>query len=233
MNNKVNSIYLNYTNNVFDNIILKKRIEMLNIINSFLEPQDVYNALDVGTTEENSKEYSNYIIYNLKKIKEFKSITNQKIINNFFSIILNKSITSDFFKEEIENLKSDVVISNATIEHVGEYKNQLKMIENMIELSKKYIVISTPLKSYPLEFHTMIPFLHWLPRKIYYTLLNFLGMKSYADINVLNLLNNKNITDIKKHFNEVDFSVFYVKLFGIKSNVILIGKLRKNSESDK
>ena len=104
MNNKVNSIYLNYTNNVFDNIILKKRIEMLNIINSFLEPQDVYNALDVGTTEENSKEYSNYIIYNLKKIKEFKSITNQKIINNYDEYYLNckRFITANSWEKSAE-----------------------------------------------------------------------------------------------------------------------------------
>ena len=228
MSNKVNLIYLNKTNSFLDNIIKKKRAEMTNIINSFLEPHNVYDALDVGTTEESATNHSNYVINNLEKIKKFKSISNQKIIDNFFSHTLTKSITSDFSNKEIENFKCDLVISNATIEHVGDYENQLRMIENMIKLSKKFIVITTPLKSYPIEFHTLLPFLHWLPKKIYYKLLKLIGMKFFADISVLNLIGNKEILNIKKKFDKVDFHIFYIKLFGIKSNIILIGKLREN-----
>ena len=118
MGNKVNLIYLNKTNYILDNIILKKRAEMTNIINFFLESHNIYDALDVGTTEESVSSHSNYIIYNLKKIKKFKSVSNQKIIDNFFSHTLTKSITSNFSNKEIENFKCDLVISSATIEHV-------------------------------------------------------------------------------------------------------------------
>ena len=40
-------------------------------------------------------------------------------------------------------MRSDLVISNATIEHVGSFENQLKMVKNIILLSKKYFVITT------------------------------------------------------------------------------------------
>ena len=67
-----------------------------------------------------------------------------------------------------------------------------------------------------------------LPKKIYYKFLKLIGMKFFADISVLNLIGNKEILNIKKKFDKVDFHIFYVKLFGIKSNIILIGKLREN-----
>ena len=49
----------------------------------------------------------------------------------FFSKILTKSITDNFTNEEIDNFKSDLVISNATIEHVGNFENQIKMVKNV------------------------------------------------------------------------------------------------------
>ena len=37
----------------------------------------------------------------------------------------------------------------------------------MISLSKDYVVISTPNRFYPIEFHTKLPLLHWLPKTFF------------------------------------------------------------------
>ena len=60
-----------------------------------------------------------------------------------------------------------MVISSATIEHVGSYDNQFKMIENIMKLTNKYFFITTPNRFFPIDFHTKIPFLHLLPKKIH------------------------------------------------------------------
>ena len=101
----------------------------------------------------------------LDKISIHRSISNQKITNKRFESSLEKSITSEFTGEVINKFKSDLVISSATIEHVGDFNNQVAKVKNMILLSRKYIVISTPNRFYPIEFHTKLPFLPGCQKK--------------------------------------------------------------------
>ncbi len=140
-----------------DKIANKKRIEIVNIINEEIKDLKLNDALDIGTTEDKENQSSNVIIKNLKKINVFKSISNQNINSVFFEKKLKKSITENFSKSELDEFSSDIVVSNATIEHVGSEQNQKKMVENVIKLSKKIFVISTPNRLYPLDFHTKIP----------------------------------------------------------------------------
>ena len=160
-----NSIYSNKHNNFLDKIVIKKRHEMSEIINKYISNQSIEHALDIGTTDDDGFESSNYLIKNLRNIKIYRSISDQKINSKFFSKTLTKSITDNFSHEEIENYSSDLVISNATIEHVGDKNSQIKMTENIIKLSKKIFVITTPNRFYPFDFHTKIPLIHWLPKK--------------------------------------------------------------------
>ena len=176
------------------------------------------------STEDNKNSSSNYLIKNLGNYKIFKSISNQLINSSFFSKILKKSITDEFTEDEINEFKSDMVISNATIEHVGSIENQIKMCENIIKLSNKYFIINTPNKFHPIEFHTKIPLIHWLPNKFYRIILKFLGLKFFADENNLNLLSENDLVLIMKKLNQVNFSIKKIKFLFFCSNLILIGK---------
>ena len=109
-----------------DKIVIKKRQEMCDIINEELSDYTIQDALDIGSTNDLDNKSSNYLIRNLKNIKIYKSISDQVISNNFFSKCLTKSITENFSYDEIQSMKSDVVISNATIEHVGGFEQQKK-----------------------------------------------------------------------------------------------------------
>ena len=123
-----------------DKIIHKKRLEIISIIKDELKNNSLIDILDIGTTTD-INESSNLIIKNLKNFEIYKSISNQKILSSFFSKTLQKSITKELSLNEIDTFSSDVVISNATIEHVGSYQEQLKMVENIIKLAKKFFII--------------------------------------------------------------------------------------------
>ena len=112
----------------FDNIIESKRFEMFNILKKNINETKINSLLDIGTTEENELKSSNFFVNKFAHIKEKKSISDQNIKDSIFSKILKKSFTTDFQNEEIEDFKSDLVISSATIEHVGSYENQLKIV---------------------------------------------------------------------------------------------------------
>ena len=82
---------------------------MVDMINKFYEKDEVYDALDIGTTNDMEYYHSNYLIKNLKNIKTYKSISNQKLDSNFFTKTLNKSILEEFSTDGINNYSSDLV----------------------------------------------------------------------------------------------------------------------------
>ena len=217
-------IYSNFHINFFDKILNKKRFEITNIINEFIEDKNLYDALDIGTTNDEKNLSSNIIIKNLKGIKEFKSLSDQFINLKFFSKSLKKSIIHTFNENEIENFSSDLVISNATIEHVGNEINQLKMIENIMRLSKKYFIIITPNRFHPLEFHTKIPLIHWFPKKLHRSILSLIGQKFLASEENLNLLSRSDLVSFMEKLNFKTYEIKKINFLFFISNYILIGK---------
>jgi hypothetical protein len=206
-----------------DKIILSNRKKIIDIVYHFLKNKNLFNILDIGSTNDENQS-SNIIIKKLKFFKEFNSISNQKISNDFFKKTLKKSITENLFHSEIKKFESDVVISNATIEHVGSKKKQIKMCENIIKLSKKYFIIITPNRLHPLEFHTKIPLIHWMPKKIHRKILKFLGFNFLSKEENLNLLSKKDLIDIMRELKQSKYSFFHIRFLFFKSNIILIGK---------
>ena len=196
---------------------------MIKLINKNLKSEVFFDALDIGTTDDMDYESSNYLIKNLEEINVFKSISDQKINSIFFLKSLNKSILDNFSADEIHQYKADIVISNATIEHVGNYKNQLKMISNIVDLTKKKFIITTPNRFHPFDFHTKIPLIHWLPKKIHRKILSIFGLKYFAREENLNLLSINDLKNLLNNFELIEYKVFYIRFFGFISNYIIIG----------
>ena len=56
----------------------------------------------------------------------------------------------------------DVVFSNAVIEHVGRREQQRRFVEESLRVARRAF-ITTPNRWFPVEVHTLLPFVHWLP----------------------------------------------------------------------
>ena len=220
---KNNKIYSSNHLKIFDKIVTKKRLEIVDIINEQIVLNNIQAVLDIGTTSDTENKSSNLIIKNLKNVKNLSSISDQLITSPFFKKKLQKSIVQNFSEHEIENFKSDLVVSNATIEHVGNYKNQKAMVRNMIKLSKKMVIISTPYRYHPLEFHTKIPFIHWLPKKIHRNILKNFNLSFYSKEENLNLLSESDFSSFIKN-EEIKSEFRYIKLLLLRSNLIFILK---------
>ena len=211
---------------LIDRIIENKRTEMLNILQNKIKNFTIESFLDVGTTEENNLDSSNFFVKQFKNIKIKKSISIQNVEEKNFTLFLKKSITKDFLKNEINDYKSDLVISSATIEHVGSFENQLKMMNNIISLTNKAFFVTTPYRNFPIDFHTKLPFIHMLPKKIHRNILNFLNLKDYAKEENLNLLDfatlNKIINLLK--LDNFEIKIVNLRLFGLVSNIMIYGE---------
>ena len=221
----MNKIYATNHYSFIDRVVVKKRQEMCDIINKELSDAIIEDALDIGSTNDLDNESSNYLIKNLTNIKIYKSISDQEINNSFFSKTLKKSITDIFLDNEVKSMKSDLVVSNATIEHVGSFENQKKMIQNIMLLARKYFVITTPNRHHPIDFHTKLPILHWFPKNIHRTILKIFKLEFFSKEENLNLLSKSELQVLLKICGISNYKIFDISLLGFKSNFIVIGKI--------
>ncbi|MBA3375787.1 MAG: methyltransferase domain-containing protein [Actinobacteria bacterium] len=60
----------------------------------------------------------------------------------------------------------DVVHSNAVIEHVGQATEHARFVSELVRVGRSGF-ITTPNRWFPIETHTKLPFVHWLPLPIF------------------------------------------------------------------
>jgi hypothetical protein len=118
----------------------------------------------------------------------------------------------------------DVVHSSAVLEHVGSLQRQLAFVQECCRVARKWVFLTTPNRWFPIEFHTVLPLVHWLPKRAFRALMRSTGYGFFADPNNLNLLTASELRDITKNVDGFLFSVSSVKLFGWASNIILTGR---------
>ena len=56
----------------------------------------------------------------------------------------------------------DVVFSNAVIEHVGDVERQRLFVAEALRVGRR-VFLTTPNRRFPIEVHTRLPLVHWLP----------------------------------------------------------------------
>jgi SAM-dependent methyltransferase len=59
----------------------------------------------------------------------------------------------------------DVVFSNAVIEHVGGEEEQRRFVAESLRVARRAFV-TTPNRWFPVEVHTRLPIVHWLPETV-------------------------------------------------------------------
>jgi hypothetical protein len=62
------------------------------------------------------------------------------------------------------NAEFDVAFSNAVVEHVaGGREGQQQFVHELCRVARR-VFVTTPNRRFPLEVHTLLPFVHWLPQ---------------------------------------------------------------------
>lgn len=81
----------------------------------------------------------------------------------------------------------DYGICNAVVEHAGTAGQQAALVAEVCRVCR-CVLFTTPNKWFPIELHTWLPVLHWLPDSLYRGVLRRLGLDHFAEIENLNLL---------------------------------------------
>ncbi len=78
----------------------------------------------------------------------------------------------------------DVVFSNAVIEHVGGRARQRKLVSEAIRVGRR-VFITTPNRRFPIELHTRLPLVHWLPEAVAHGVYQAIGKGFATEIHLL------------------------------------------------
>lgn len=96
-------------------------------------------------------------------------------------------LEADLREIPLPNGYFDYGICNAVVEHAGSTREQAALVTEVCRVCR-CVLFTTPNKRFPLELHTWLPVLHWLPDLTYRRVLRRLGLGYFAEIANLNLL---------------------------------------------
>jgi len=213
-----------YFNNIFYTFFLKKyREKIFKIFLEIIKPKKIYKVIDIGSTDVDSLS-ENYFLHNYPFKKSITCFSNQKLDNlkkKYPFLIIKKG---DGRNTNLPDNFYEIVHSNATIEHVGSFNNQIKFVRELYRISKKIIFLQTPNRYFPIDFHTLLPIVHWLPKTIHRKILRVIGLKFLSKESNLNLLSIKELKVICRILKINSYSIKKIKIFGLVSNLILIIK---------
>lgn len=184
---------------------------------------DVDTILDVGATSDQSYSSSNY----LEALHPYKSkitacgIDDASFLENLYPGL--KFVQADGLSLPFKDHAFDFVHSSAVLEHVGSLLNQTSFINESARVARKGVFLTTPNRWFPVEFHTQLPFIHWLPKREGRVIFKALGYDFFAAEANLNLMSRSELDKIVRRIYNYRFSVRSIRLLGWPSNLIVSG----------
>jgi len=171
--------------------------------------------LDVGVTNDRRIE-SNFLekLYPYKENITTTGIEDASFIQKECRGV--KFIQADGMNLPFGNRSFDLVTCFAVIEHVGNNTKQKQLINELCRVGKSCI-ITTPNRWYPIEVHTMMPFIHWLPPECFRKILRVTGQVFYSKEKNLSLLDAKTLKRMIPERMKVN--EHHHRLMGIVSNL--------------
>ncbi len=114
----------------------------------------------------------------------------------------------------------DVVWSNAVIEHVGDFDRQVLFVKEMARVGKR-IFFSTPNRAFPIELHTRLPFVHWLPKTACDRWLRRLG-KGFAAGDYMHLLTRRALHRLMRAAGVSHYRIVANRLLGWPMDFVVL-----------
>jgi SAM-dependent methyltransferase len=99
----------------------------------------------------------------------------------------------------------DICWSNAVLEHVGEEPEQITFLKEIKRVASRAF-ITTPNRYFPVEVHTRIPLLHFLPKKVFDRILHLIG-KGWAADEYMYLLS---LSDLRKRLKAAGITKYKI-----------------------
>lgn len=213
--------YYSYNNpltKIRTKVSFKARKKMFSLFMKIVKPRVDDEVLDLGVTPDTSLYESNFFekMYPYPKNLTVASVEDCRFLVDEYAL-------KDFVKTTADEKlpfcdgQFDILFCNAVIEHVGTRESQKFFLNECCRVAKK-VFITTPNRYFPMEMHTFIPLLHWMPWPIFQRIVKVIKRNDgqfWADIKNLNLLSKRDILQMK------NMEINYIRMLGFRSNIII------------
>src|SRR5262245_43527619 len=126
---------------------------------------DIGGSLHFWSLVKSELEPKEVVIYNIAMDGQFDAANVGQTSNNIRATIYDgKHIP-------VADKQIDILLCNSVIEHVP-LSERAGLAREIARVARNYI-IQTPAKVFPVEIHFIMPFLHWLPRRVGRALVRF------------------------------------------------------------
>ena len=198
------------------------RTKMFALFLNTFQPDQSTTVLDVGVTSDSSFRESNYF-------EQFYPYPqNITCVGTEDGSHLMKKHPGLRFEQvrpreplPFRDSQFDIVFSNAVVEHVGCRQQQANFIGELNRVAKAFF-ITTPSRWFPVEHHTGLPLLHYLPVRLFRSLISDSRYHYWASEEHLNILTAHDLSRILPSAGSV--RVEKIRLFGLVSNLVAIGR---------
>lgn len=146
---------------------------------SEMRPTAVSRLMDVGVTDTTWRS-SNFIEANYPWPSQITAVSIDPVPAFQQAYPDVKVVIADGKNLPFPDHSFEIGFSNAVIEHVGSRDEQRKLVAEMLRTCER-VFIATPNARFPVDPHTLFPFAHWLPTRIWHRLLRIAGQKAWAD----------------------------------------------------
>jgi hypothetical protein len=176
--------------------------------------------LDVGVTSDRTYTASNYLElwYPHKNMITAVGIDDASFLRDQFPGM--RFVRADGLQLPFSDQAFDVVHCSAVIEHVGSFAQQCALVRECCRVARRAVYITTPNRWFPVEFHTVLPLVHWLPKPAFRALMRRTGRGFFAEENNLNLMIARELRRAAAG-NGFDFKLSHALLIGLRSNLLL------------
>jgi ubiquinone/menaquinone biosynthesis C-methylase UbiE len=183
--------------------------------------QEPDSLLDLGVTSDQTYSHSNYLEswYPYKNRITASGVDDASFIEQIYPGM--RFVFADGRKLPFSDQQFDFVHSSAVLEHVGSREKQTAFLREAWRVARKGIFVTTPNRWFPVEFHTVMPFVHWLPPAIFRSFCKLRGLDFFASEDNLNLLSSSQLRQIAAEAGLENISVTSVALCGWPANLLL------------
>lgn len=176
------------TKHFLANISVSVKTDQYRLFKKGLSPSKKTKVLDVGVSSEEIFKDSNMFekLYEWPENITAATIEDGKKLKKLYPRVKTVRISPGKglpFRDK----QFDMVVSWATLEHVGSYGKQRDFIDELLRVGKK-VFITTPYRGCVYEPHTGFFFLHWLPLSRFRKLCIVLNQKFWSTSENLNPL---------------------------------------------
>jgi ubiquinone/menaquinone biosynthesis C-methylase UbiE len=204
-------------------IIARVRQQMFSIFMEALVPTIEDTVLDIGVTSDQSYGWSNYFeaLYPWKDRITAAGIDDARFLEQSYPGL--RFIVADGRDLPFADRSFDLVHSSAVLEHVGSFENQARMVAECLRVARRGVCLTTPNRWFPIEFHTQLPLVHWLPKPACRAVFRRLGLGFFAEEVNLNLMTGRELRRIAAYHRGWSFRMLSPRLLGWPSNLVIVG----------